>query len=47
VFYGIITGLAWGLANLLNLNIILIIRKNIRVPDIISVEITKKQGITI
>jgi hypothetical protein len=42
VFYGIITGLAWGLANLLNLNIILIIRKNIRVPDIISVEITKK-----
>jgi len=37
-----ITGLAWGLTNLLNLNIILIIRKNIRVPDIISVEITKK-----
>ena len=42
VFYGMITGLAWGLTNLLNLNIILIIRKNIRVPDIISVEITKK-----
>ena len=42
VFYGINTGLAWGLTNLLNLNIILIIRKNIRVPDIISVEITKK-----
>jgi len=37
-----IIGLAWGLTNLLNLNIILIIRKNIRVPDIISVEITKK-----
>ena len=46
-FYGMITGLAWGLTNLLNLNIILTIRKNIRVPDIISVEITKKQGITI
>ena len=42
VFYGKITGLAWGLTNLLNLNKILIIRKNIRVPDIISVEITKK-----
>ena len=41
-FYGMITGLAWGLTNLLNLNIILTIRKNIRVSDIISVEITKK-----
>jgi hypothetical protein len=43
----VITGLAWGLTILLNLKIILIIRKNIRVPELISFEITKKQGITI
>jgi len=47
VFYDVISGLAWGLTILLNLNIILIIRKNIRVPELISFEITKKQGITI
>jgi len=38
-----ISGLAWGQKFLLNLKIILIIRKNIRVPELIFFEITKNK----